>query len=189
MRAAVKNLEVIHSGHAGKGAAVKKGMLEAVGEFRVFMDADNSTSLNHWDLMLPYFRQGFDVVIGSRIVKGSKIIIRQPIYKVALGRLGNLVIQLLALPGIWDSQCGFKAFTAQAAQKIFPKVNMNGWSFDVETLYLARVFRLRVKEIGITWLNDARSHVRPLDYLGVIKDVIRIKLSAISSQLSARNVK
>jgi dolichyl-phosphate beta-glucosyltransferase len=108
----IQNLKLIDNAeNKGKGAVVRQGMLLAKGTWRVFMDADNSTSVVEFNKMIPYFKNGYEVVIGSRHVKGSKMSPPQPFYKRILGNAGNLMIQALLLPGIWDTQCGFKCFS------------------------------------------------------------------------------
>ncbi|MBI2623017.1 MAG: glycosyltransferase family 2 protein [Candidatus Liptonbacteria bacterium] len=143
----------------GKGAVVRQGMLAARGDIRLFTDADNSTSIKHFRAMCPYFEQGFGVVIGSRAVRGAVLDPPQPIFRRIAGKALNLVTQALLLPGIWDTQCGFKAFTAAAAQEIFAKARVNGWAFDVEALALAKALGFRVREIPVTWKNNAFSRV------------------------------
>ena len=116
----VKNLRLVdNKENKGKGGVVKQGMLEALGEYRLFTDADNSTSVDHFNKMIPYFKEGYEVVIGSRDIEGSELHPSQAWYKRLLGNMGNLYIQALLLPGIWDTQCGFKCFSEEAANKIF----------------------------------------------------------------------
>ncbi len=164
----------------GKGGAVKKGMLEAKGKYRLFTDDDNSTSIDHFNKMLPYFKEGYDVVICSRAIKGAKLEPPQPFIRQLLGKAGNLFIQLVVLPGIWDSQCGFKAFTEKAAMKIFPLQKIvgaspRGWGFDVEILALARRLQFKIKEIPATWVNDPFSSVTPMAYFGVLLETVKIR--------------
>lgn len=164
----------------GKGRTVKRGMLEAEGRYRLFTDADNSTSIEHFDKMLPYFKEGYDIVIGSRAVKGSKLNPPQPLVKQLLGKAGNLFIQLVVLPGIWDTQAGFKCFTEKAAAKIFPLQKISGapprgWGFDVEILALARRLGFKIKEMPVTWVNDPFSKVTPMAYLGVLLETVKIR--------------
>jgi dolichyl-phosphate beta-glucosyltransferase len=176
----MKNLSVIECKIQGKGAAVKKGMLEAKGQIRLFTDADNSVSIDQFLKMEHYFREGYDVVIGSRDVEGAKMEPPQPWYRVLLGNLGNLFIQFMLLRGIKDTQCGFKAFSLRAAEKIFPLVTTNGWGFDVEVLSLAKKFGYKIKEVPVYWVNVAGSKVKPTAYINVLFEVIKIKLRIIS---------
>ncbi len=162
----------------GKGFVVRQGLLEAKGEFRVFSDADNSTDIKHLEKLLPKFKEGFEVVIGSRDYRdiiGAKQAIAQSGFKRLLGDLGNLFIQVLAVPGIWDTQNGFKGFSAQAAQKIFSKAIINRWSFDVEALALARRFGYKIAIIPVYWENDAQSHVKLSGYINALWEVVKIR--------------
>ncbi len=162
----------------GKGFVTRQGLLEATGEFRVFSDADNSTDIKHLEKLLPKFKEGFEVVIGSRDYRdviGAKQAIAQSGFKRLLGDLGNLFIQVLAVPGIWDTQNGFKGFSAAAAQKIFSKAIINRWSFDVEALALARRFGYKIAIIPVYWENDAQSHVKLSGYINALWEVVKIR--------------
>jgi dolichyl-phosphate beta-glucosyltransferase len=172
----IKNLRLIdNKENHGKGWVVKQGMLEAKGEIRIFTDADNSTSIDQFEKMIPYFKQGYSVVIGSRDVPGAKLIPPQPWYRRLPGNIGNLIIQVLLLPGMWDTQCGFKALTAEAAEKIFPLAKIDRWSFDVEILSLAKKLGFKIKEIPVVWVNDPRSHVKASTYIQFFMEVFKIK--------------
>lgn len=177
----IANLNLVRLGaDEGKGGAVKKGMLGANGRYRLFTDADNSTSIDHFDKMLPYFKEGYDVVICSRAIKGAKLEPPQPFIRRLLGRAGNFFIQAVALPGIWDTQCGFKGFTEKAAMKIFPLQKIvgappRGWGFDVEILALAKRLQFKIKEIPATWVNDPFSKVTPMAYFGVLWETVKIR--------------
>ncbi|MCL4437570.1 glycosyltransferase family 2 protein [Patescibacteria group bacterium] len=172
----VKNLKLIdNKENKGKGGVVRQGMLAAEGKIRLFTDADNSTSISHFEQMIPYFNQGYDVVIGSRALKGSRLDPPQPFSRRILGKLGNVFIQVMVLPGIWDTQCGFKAFSKEAALKIFDLSRISGWGFDVEALALAHHFGYKIKEIPVRWVNDTRSRVKGSAYLQVLLETIKIR--------------
>ncbi len=172
----VKNLRLVdNKENHGKGYVVRQGMLEAKGNYRLFMDADNSTSVDQFGGMLPYLKEGYDIVIGSRDVKGAELVPPQPFYKRMLGNVGNIVIQIFLLPGLWDTQCGFKCFSEEAAKKIFGLVRINRWGFDVEALALAKKMSYRIKEIPVRWVNDADSRVKFGGYVSSLWDVVRIK--------------
>jgi glycosyltransferase involved in cell wall biosynthesis len=157
----VKNLKLIElKENIGKGGAVKQGMLLATGKIRLFTDADNSTSIDQFEKMIPLFKDGYGVVIGSRALKGAQLDPPEPFYRRVIGKSLNFLIQLFLLPGIWDTQCGFKAYTDEAAEKIFTISKTVGWGFDVETLALATRLGFRIKEIPVRWVNDTRSHVK-----------------------------
>ncbi len=171
----LKNIKVIECRTQGKGAAVKEGMLGARGNIRLFMDADNSTTIDQFYKMIPYFREGYGVVIASRDIEGAKLIPPQPWYKRAGGNAGNLIIQALLLPGIWDTQCGFKAFTKEAALKIFPLLKVKHWGFDAEALSLAKKAGFRIKEIPAIWVNNPFSKVKASAYAEVLWEVVKIR--------------
>ncbi len=171
----IKNLKLLEYRTPGKGGAVAYGMIHAQGSFRIFVDADNSTSIDQFDKMIPYFKEGYGVVVGSRDIPGAKLIPPQPWYKQIGGNLGNLVIQILLLPGMWDTQCGFKAFSEEAALQVFPRLKTNRWAFDVEVLALAKRLGFRIKEIPVTWVNDPFSKVKLSTYIQVLYEVVKIK--------------
>lgn len=172
----IKNLRLIdNKENHGKGWVVRQGMLEAKGDVRLFTDADNSTSVDQFNKIIPYFKEGYEIVIGSRDIKGAKLVPPQPWHKRLAGDLGNLIIQALLLPGIWDTQCGFKAFTEEAARKIFPLAKINRWAFDVEALSLAKKLGYKIKEIPVVWVNDPFSLVKPMAYLQFFWEVLKIR--------------
>ena len=172
----VKNLRLIdHPENCGKGRVVRDGMLAAKGNWRIFTDADNSTSIDQFERMMPCFKEGYDVVIGSRTAKGAELVPPEPLYKQILGKAGNLFIQIVAVWGIGDTQCGFKCFSETAAEKIFSIARSDRWAFDVEALALARKFGFRIKEIPVRWVNDTRSHLKLLAYLTTLFEVAKIR--------------
>lgn len=161
----------------GKGYAVRYGMLHSRGVYRLFMDADNSTTLGHVEQFMPFFAQGYDIVIGSRDVAGAVISVHQAKFKELLGDLGNLWIQFWAVPGIKDTQAGFKMFTAKATEQIFPYLTIDRWGFDVELLAVARQRGLKVAERPIRWENDPNSKVAASAYLEVLKEVVQVRIN------------
>lgn len=172
----MKNLYLItNSRNHGKGWVVRQGMLTAHGQWRLFTDADNSTSIDHFEKMRPYLKEGFEVLIGSRDIAGSVMEPSQSWYKRLAGNLGNWLIQLLLLPGLKDTQCGFKCFSAEAAEKIFKITNINRWGFDVEVLVLAKKFGYKIKEIPVYWRNDPSSKVKLSSYFNVLGEVFKIR--------------
>lgn len=176
MAGMIRNLKVVSLlENKGKGGAVRHGMLMAKGQVRLFDDADNSTSIDQFEKMLPFFKEGYAVVIGSRAVAGAKLDPPEPLYRQLIGKTLNLIIQILLLPGLWDTQCGFKAFTAEAAEKVFRESRVSGWGFDVEALSLAKNMGFRIKEVPVRWVDDARSHVRFSAGLQFLRDIIRIR--------------
>jgi dolichyl-phosphate beta-glucosyltransferase len=159
----------------GKGSSVKRGMLEARGEYRLFMDADNSTSLDQVERFWPLFDRGYQVVIGSRGLKDSVIDVHQPVYKELAGKLGNWIIRTLAVPGIRDTQAGFKMFTAKEAEMIFSRQTLDRWGYDFELLAIAQLKNCRICEIPITWLNAAGSKITLKSYFEVLSEVWRVR--------------
>lgn len=177
MRKTIKYLRLLRfEKNRGKGAVVRDGMLAAHGKYRVFMDADNSTTVDHFDKMLPYFEEGYSVVICSRAHKDSKLDPPEPWYRQLPGKLGNLFwIQLWVLPGLWDTQCGFKAFTTEAAERVFRHSRISGWGFDIEALALAKKYGFLIKEIPVHWVNDTHSKVSASAYLKVLVETFKIR--------------
>ncbi|MBI2025098.1 MAG: glycosyltransferase family 2 protein [Candidatus Harrisonbacteria bacterium] len=172
----IDNLKLLDSKeNRGKGYAVRQGMLSAKGNWRVFMDADNSTTIVEFNKMVPYFNEGYEIIIGSRAVRGAKLNPPQTLIKRLAGKLGNLFIQILLLRGIWDSQCGFKCFSEEAAKRIFPISKIDHWGFDVEVLALARAFGYKIKEMPVHWVNDPRSHVSFKTYFQVLWETVKVR--------------
>ena len=167
----------------GKGFAVKSGMLQAKGDFRLFTDADNSTPIEHLDKFMLYTGEGYSVVIGSIAVSGHKVSDgSEPAWRRTFGKLGNLFIQIMAVPGIHDTQRGFKLFTAEVAEKIFSKLTIERWGIDVEVLALARKFGFRIKEVPVDWKNASESRVSLRSYFQVLMETIKIRWNLISGR-------
>lgn len=167
----------------GKGNAVKRGILEkASGDIVMFMDADNATPISEIEKFLPYFDQGYSVVIGSRYTNPDLVKVHQPFYRIVLSRMSNLLIQILAVPGIKDTQLGFKAFTAEAAKTIFPLVTVLRWGFDMEVLTIALARGFKIKEIGVSWTEHGGGHVPLKAYIESLLDLFRIKLRSLSGK-------
>lgn len=161
----------------GKGFAVRHGLQHVSGQYRLFMDADNSTSLDHFGKFLPDLQAGYNIVIGSRDVPGAQVEIHQAWWKERLGDLGNVWIRFWAVPGIYDTQAGFKVFSAQAVEAVFPYLTLDGWAFDVEALAVAQQRGLRIAERPIRWLNDPDSKVKGGAYFNVLLEVVRVRLN------------
>jgi len=159
----------------GKGATVRRGMLEARGQFRLFMDADNSTAIDHVEHFWPWFDGGYDLVIGSRDIDGAQVTVPQPWYKALAGDAGNLFIRVMAVPGIVDTQAGFKMFTAACAEALFPQLTLKRWGFDIEVLAIALNHHFRIKEVPIRWTNAPESKVGLKAYFEVLGEVWRIR--------------
>jgi dolichyl-phosphate beta-glucosyltransferase len=160
----------------GKGYAVRRGMLHARGERRLMTDADLSTPMEDLPRLMESLDVGFDVAIASRALAGSRVEVRQPWFRENMGRVFNLVVRVLLLPDLHDTQCGFKLFSARAAQGAFGAARLDGFSFDVEVLYLARRAGLRIAEVPVTWRNDEATRVRAWSGARAFLDVLRIRL-------------
>ncbi len=172
----------------GKGYAVKTGMLGAIGDLRLFMDSDNSTPIEELDKLTKFIKpqDNFDIVIGSLAMPGAEINKKEFILRVIAGWLGNVIIQLLVLPGIKDTQRGFKLFTAEAARLIFSKTKIERWGFDIEVLALARKFSFMIKEIAVRWSHDDRSKIKLWAYAQVLGEVFKIKWWLITKVYDSR---
>jgi dolichyl-phosphate beta-glucosyltransferase len=144
----------------GKGHAVRQGMLAATGGIRVFSDADGSTPIDELDPLMQALTAGADIAIGSRYLAASRVTRPQPWFRRVWSRLVNRVVQRVLLPGVADTHCGFKAFTAAAAVHTFSACTVDGWSFDLEVLARARAHGFRIQEVPVRWENDDRSKAR-----------------------------
>lgn len=167
-----------------KGSAVRLGMLDsAKGDYIMFMDADNATPISEIEKFWPYLEGGeYQVVIGSRYVKDSDVSRKQPVYRIILSRISNMLIQMLAVRGIQDTQLGFKAFTFEAAKDIFSRVTVPGWGFDMEVLTIAKLHGYKIKEVGVKWHERGGSHVPLKAYLESLKDLMKIKINSLAGK-------
>ena len=183
MMSEIKNLKLIERDGLGKGDAVKTGMLEAQGDYRIFTDADNSTSIDQVEKMWPWFEKGYDVVIGSRDVRGAVLDPPQPWYRRLLGKIFRFLTHIFC--GTWeilDSQCGFKGFTKRAALDIFSKISIFGWAFDPEVLVIAKKLGYKIKEIPVVWKNDPQSKV---NFKGMVKmgiELLKIRWNILTKK-------
>jgi len=168
-------LRLISLAQPGKGNAVRAGMLQAHGTYRFMADADFSMPIEEINRFFPYLEAGAEIAIGSREAKGAQRI-GEPYQRHLVGRLFNTLVRWLVLPGVQDTQCGFKCFTAAAAEAVFPRQTLEGWSFDVEILVIARQLRLKVVEVPITWTYGEGSRVSVLrDSFNMARDLLRIR--------------
>jgi dolichyl-phosphate beta-glucosyltransferase len=159
----------------GKGAAVRRGMLEASGQKRIFTDADFSTPIDEVTPMLEHLEK-YDIAIGSRAVDRSRVEVHQPWYRETMGKIFNLFVQRIAVSGIKDTQCGFKGFRGAAAEEVFSRSKIVGFSFDVEALYIARRLGYSILEFPVRWINDERSTVNPItDSIRMFGELMRIR--------------
>ena len=177
LSAAFPNLYVFHNDEAGKGKAVQRGMLEARGQYRIFCDADLSMPIGEIARFIPPHNDT-DIVIASREVDGA-IRYDEPHQRHITGRIFNFIIRLLALPGIHDTQCGFKGFRAEVAEDLFQHQNIEGWAFDVEILYIAKLRGYDVIELPIPWYYREESKINVLrDSFRMFLDILKIRRNA-----------
>jgi len=173
------HLAVLHEPVRGKGNAIRSGMVSARGEFRFICDADLSMPIEEIMKFLPPRLEDFDLAIASREATGA-MRYNEPAYRHWGGRVINLAIRMLILPGMQDTQCGFKCFRAETTLPLFRLQTQSGWSFDIELLFLARRFNLRVREVPIQWYFDADSKVNAVrDALRMFVDIFRIRFNAL----------
>jgi glycosyltransferase involved in cell wall biosynthesis len=172
-------IRVLQEPIRGKGAAVRRGMLAARGEYRFLCDADLSMPIGEVLSFLPPVLEHIDVAIGSREAAGA-VRYEEPERRHLMGRVFNTLVRLLLVPDIQDTQCGFKCFRAEAAKEIFDRVSRTGFSFDVEALVIANCFGYRIREIPVNWYFDGDTRVRIIqDSLGTSYDVIVIWLKRL----------
>lgn len=163
------------SRNRGKGYAIRNGMLAATGDIRLFADADGSTPWDEYGA-LKRALAGADIAIASIGMKESRIERYQPGLRTPFGRAANLLIQALVLPGVKDSQRGFKLFTADAAETVFSRCDIDGWAFDIEALGIARRHGLNVAEIPVRWEHREDSRVTSSSYAQSLVDLFRIRV-------------
>lgn len=164
----------------GKGAAVRRGVRASRGDVVLFSDADLSTPIEEIDNLLPWLDQ-YQLVIASRSLPDSDVVVRQPFYREMMGRAFNALVRLLVVRGLIDTQCGFKMMTRRAADEIFRRQRLNSFSFDVEVILIAKRQGLAVKEVPVRWINSRASKVHPvLDSLEMLLDLLRVKFYDIS---------
>jgi len=150
-------------------------MLAAQGQFRFLCDADLAMPIEELSRFLPPQLTKFDIAIGSREAKGARRF-HEPAYRHLMGRGFNALVQLLAVPGLSDTQCGFKCFRDEVAQALFPRQRIDGFGFDVEILFLARRYHFQIVEVPIDWFHHRESKVRPVrDAFNMLRDIIAVR--------------
>jgi dolichyl-phosphate beta-glucosyltransferase len=180
-------LTVLENGvNRGKGFSVRRGMLAARGERRLMSDADLSTPIEELDALWARMDQGYDVVIASRALPQSRVEVHQGAFRENIGRLFNLLVRTAALPGLRDTQCGFKLFSAAAAEAAFSRTRLDGFAFDVEALFVARALGFRVAELPVVWRNDAATRVGWWKGMAAFADVLRIRANGLRGRYRAQ---
>ena len=180
-----KEARLLANHHMGKGPTVSAGMLATLGEYRLFTDFDQSTPISEVLRAFSFLKEGYDIVIGSREASGAYRD-EEPVLRHVMGRVFNIFVQILALRGIQDSQCGFKLFSAEATVKLFPALVVYGGqktrkdaftgAFDVELLFLARKWKYKVKEMGVSWKHNETDRISAArDSLRMLRDIMRIR--------------
>ena len=181
------NLRLLQDPHRGKGLAVRRGLLAAQGEYRFICDADLSMPIEEVSRFLPPALEGYDIAIASRETPGA-VRYGEPAYRHWIGRVFNQAVKLLAVPGFEDTQCGFKCFRAQAGEDLFRVQRLDGWTFDVEVLFIALRRGYRVVEVPIPWYYNPGSRIRPVrDAFGMLADLFRIRANWRRGLYAPRN--
>lgn len=169
------NVRLLHLTHRGKGWAVKHGMLEAIGRYRFLCDADLSMPIDQVERFLPPLLDGVDIAIGSREAPGARRI-GEPSRRHLMGRFYNWLVRALVVPGVADTQCGFKCFRGDVVPQLFAAQRIDGFAFDVEVLFLAARKEMTIQEVAIDWHYRDQSKVRPVrDSLLMTLDLLRIR--------------
>lgn len=168
-------LKVLQEKKPGKGNAVRRGMLEARGKYRMFADVDFSMPISEVDHFIPPTLSGYHVAIGSREVKGA-VRYNEPPRRHFTGRVFNLIVRILAVPGIHDTQCGFKCFSAEAAEKLFRLQRIDGWAFDAEVLFIAQHLGYQIIEVPVQWYYDGNSKINVIrDSFKMFRELLQIR--------------
>ncbi len=177
-------------GNRGKGYSVRNGMLHATGDILLFSDADLSSPIVEADKLFAAIAAGADVAIGSRWLKAELQTKRQPLHRQVFGRAFNLALRIVLGLNFKDTQCGFKAFTRDAAQKLFTLQKIERWGFDPELLYLARTLHLKVVEVPVTWSHREGTRINPLrDGIRMLGEMLTIRWNALSGKYAVLGVK
>jgi dolichyl-phosphate beta-glucosyltransferase len=182
---AANNLQVIRQDIHGKGAAVKLGVARSQGQYVMFMDADNATPISEVEKFWPYLEQGYEVVIGDRYLD-EKHKAHQPWYRTLLSRGSNLLIQIVLIPHVHDTQAGFKCFNGNAARNIFKHITINRFAFDMELLVIALKFSYRIKAVPIIRDQEGGSTVPPTAFIQSLADLFKIKWNSITGRYNVK---
>jgi dolichyl-phosphate beta-glucosyltransferase len=171
----------------GKGRALAEGVRVSRGDYVLVTDADLSTPIEELPKLEAALAAGAGVAIGSRAIKGSRVELSQPIYRVLMGKAFNIIVQLVLLPGIWDTQCGFKLFRGDIARDVFEGLTTDGFGYDPEVLYLAKRRGVRIAEVPVVWRNSAPTKVNAIrSSLDMFRHVLRIRFRHRALSAAAR---
>jgi dolichyl-phosphate beta-glucosyltransferase len=184
LKSEIKNLKLIcEKVNRGKGYAVKIGMLNAKGKFRLFTDADNSTPINQIEKFWPEFEKGADIVIASRDIKGAILDPPQPLFRRFVGEVFKYLRKIIV--GLWeiqDTQCGFKCFKGEVAEKIFQKCEIERFAFDPEVLLIAKKMGFKIKEVPVYWKNDLQSKVKFKSMVKMLIDLFKLRINLLKGK-------
>jgi len=173
-------------GNRGKGYSVRHGMLQAQGEVLLFSDADLSSPIEEAEKLFAAIENGADVAIGSRWLQRDLQTQPQPLHRQLFGRVFNLLLRMIVGLSFKDTQCGFKAFTRRAAERIFPLQNIERWGFDPELLYLAKKFNFKVVEVPVAWAHREGTRINPVrDGAKMFVEMLKIRWNAVSGKYAA----
>lgn len=181
MRAAARAHPVVkvvaQSPNRGKGRALAEGVRVTEAALVLVSDTDFSTPITELDKLTCALAGGADIAIGSRARRASQVERSQPLYRVLMGKIFNLIVQALILPGLWDTQCGFKLFRGDVARELFAELTTDGFGYDVDVLYQARRRRYRIAEVPVRWINSKESKVSPVgSSVEMLMDILRLRL-------------
>jgi dolichyl-phosphate beta-glucosyltransferase len=184
-----KNMRLLENpGNRGKGYSVRNGMLQARGDILLFTDADLSSPIYEADRLFAEIEKGADVAFGSRWLEADKQTERQPILRQVAGRVYNLLLRVILGLNYRDTQCGLKAFTRAATEKVFTRQKIERWGFDPELLFIARRFHLKMIEVPVEWAHDDRSKINPVvDGFKMGMEMLRIRWNGLKGRYDEPN--
>ncbi|MCA9395866.1 MAG: glycosyltransferase [Candidatus Omnitrophica bacterium] len=175
---------IVHPKNMGKGAAIRTGVLASAARYVLITDADGSTPIEEFEVLMDGLKsRGFEIAVGSRYLRQSKVKLKQPLYRIAIGRIGNLLIRFFLIDGIRDTQCGFKLFEGSCAKDIFSRSKISGWGFDIEALAIAKMLNMNICELPVEWRDCPGSRLRPFrDAFKTLTELAYIKLNIWSGR-------
>ncbi|MCE5301388.1 MAG: glycosyltransferase family 2 protein [Spirochaetia bacterium] len=181
--AAVEARVIKNPHNMGKGASVREGVLSANGDLILFTDADLSTPIKHLEEFIELHERGYDVIVASRDLVDSKVMVPQSNFRELSGKIFNFMVRAVTGLPVHDTQCGFKSFTRRAARTVFPRQTVKGFGFDVEVLYIARLHKLSIHEAPVEWYNDSATKVHFLrDSLRMFLELFKIRMNGVSGK-------
>lgn len=171
-------IALVRSPHGGKGAAVRAGIARGAGQYLIISDTDLAVPIEEIQKFVPPQLEGYDVAIASREARGARRF-NEPYYRHLMGRAYNLMVRLIAVPHIQDTQCGFKAFRREAARQLFARQTITGWGFDVEILFIAQRLGYQIVEVPVDWYYGKESKIHPVrDTIGMVRELLKVRRNA-----------